>query len=114
MDPELVARALNFHGQQLTKRWESEHGAPAVRDLDYEEFAKRAKDLGFQDRAKRIKLHQFMVDKAPCLFKAEKNLKEARTYAFEANDEGNIDVQLQKYIFISWFLYRVLSFGSTN
>jgi len=87
MDPELVARALNFHGQQLTKLWESEHGAPAVRDLDYEEFAKRAKDLGFQDRAKRIKLHQFMVDKAPCLFKAEKNSKEARTYAFEANDE---------------------------
>jgi len=87
MDPELVARTLNFHGQQLTKLWESEHGTPAVRDLDYEEFSKRSKDLGFQDRAKRIKLHQFMVDKASSLFKSEKNSKDAKTFAFETNDE---------------------------
>lgn len=90
MDPELVARALNFHGQQLSKLWESEHGGSAIRDLDYEEFSKRAKDLGFQDRAKRIKLHQFMVDKASYLFKAEKNSREARTFAFETNDEGSM------------------------
>jgi len=113
MDPELVARTLNFHGQQLTKLWESEHGTPAVRDLDYEEFSKRSKDLGFQDRAKRIKLHQFMVDKASSLFKSEKNSKDAKTFAFETNDEGNIQLKLAGIFSNIPILYRLLSYGST-
>ena len=32
-----------------------------------------------------------MVDKAAHLYKADKKSKEAKTFAFEANDEGNVD-----------------------
>ena len=50
MDPELVVQTLNFHGQQLTKEWESERGAASIqsnsmKDLDYQVFQKRSKDL---------------------------------------------------------------------
>ena len=52
MDPELVVQTLNFHGQQLTKEWESERGAASIqsssmRDLDYQVFQKRSKDLRY-------------------------------------------------------------------
>nr|CAG4641680.1 EOG090X05S8 [Eurycercus lamellatus] len=91
MDPELVVQSLNFHGQQLTKMWDSERGTASLqvstlRDLDYQVFQKRSKDLGFQERAKRMRMHQFIVDKAPQLFKADKKSKdsaqiESYTYA---------------------------------
>lgn len=48
MDPELVAQTLNFHGQQLTKLWESERGAlqsSVSKSLDYQSFQQRSKDL---------------------------------------------------------------------
>lgn len=92
MDPELVVQTLNFHGQQLTKEWESERGAASIqsssmKDLDYQVFQKRSKDLSFQERGKRIRLHQFIVDKAPQLFKADKTAKESLSWAFKAEDE---------------------------
>ncbi|XP_046652917.1 serine/arginine repetitive matrix protein 2-like isoform X1 [Daphnia pulicaria] len=92
MDPELVVQTLNFHGQQLTKLWENERGAASLqvaslRDLDYQVYQKRSKDLGFQERGKRIRMHQFIVDKAPQLFKAEKKPKESVNSALQAQDE---------------------------
>nr|CAG4640008.1 EOG090X05S8 [Daphnia pulex] len=94
MDPELVVQTLNFHGQQLTKLWENERGAASLqvaslRDLDYQVYQKRSKDLGFQERGKRIRMHQFIVDKAPQLFKAEKKPKESVNSALQTQDEGN-------------------------
>ena len=52
MDPDLVAQTLNFHGQQLTKIWETDRGAASLqanslRDLDYQVYQKRSKDLGY-------------------------------------------------------------------
>lgn len=44
----------------------------------------------FQERGKRIRLHQFIVDKAPQLFKADKTAKESLSWAFKAEDEGNL------------------------
>ena len=43
----------------------------------------------FQERGKRIRLHQFIVDKAPQLFKAEKKPKESVNSALKSQDEGN-------------------------
>lgn len=114
MDPELVAQTLNFHGQQLTKIWETDRGAASLqanslRDLDYQVYQKRSKDLGyyltsiyllllftnfsmlrFQERGKRMRMHQFIVEKAPQLFnKAEKQTKDGVVWAFKSKDEGN-------------------------
>ena len=44
----------------------------------------------FQERGKRIRMHQFIVDKAPQLFKADKKAKESVSWAFKAEDEGKL------------------------
>ena len=41
----------------------------------------------FQDRVKRMKVHQFIVDKAPQLFKAD--MKASKTTLSQPTDEGN-------------------------
>lgn len=73
LDPQLLSRTLNFHGQQLQKVWEGEFGENDlarrnVKDLDFQVYAHRQKNLSFQDRAKRLKLHQFIIKKANALF----------------------------------------------
>lgn len=115
MDPELVVQTLNFHGQQLTKLWENERGVASLqvvssRDIDYQVYQNRSKDLGyvynnscclyyiddcwicvfrFQERGKRIRLHQFIVDKAHQLYKAEKKPKDTVCCGSKLQDEGN-------------------------
>ncbi|XP_065575369.1 tetratricopeptide repeat protein 14 homolog isoform X2 [Artemia franciscana] len=74
MDPELVKRSLNYHGQQMTRIWGVERGNKPlqgfnVKDLDYHEYQKRAKELAMQDRTKRVKIQHFIVEKAERLFK---------------------------------------------
>lgn len=73
MDPELVARAINFHGLPLQKMWEGERGVDDLPKLglanpDYSLYQARQKLLTFQDRAKRLKLHQFISKKAEFLY----------------------------------------------
>jgi hypothetical protein len=51
MDPDLVVQSLNFHGQQLTKQWETERGAASLqaanlKGLDYQAHQQRSKELG--------------------------------------------------------------------
>lgn len=92
MDPELVVQTLNFHGQQLTKLWENERGVASLqvvssRDIDYQVYQNRSKDLGFQERGKRIRLHQFIVDKAHQLYKAEKKPKDTVCCGSKLQDE---------------------------
>ncbi len=45
--------------------------------------------FSFQERGKRLRMHQFIVDKAPQLFKAEKKSKDAASSALKSQDEGN-------------------------
>ncbi|XP_075213498.1 uncharacterized protein LOC142319753 isoform X2 [Lycorma delicatula] len=82
LDAELVARAINFHGQPLQKIWESERGEGDLQksnvDLDFGVYAQRQKHLNFQDRGKRLKLHQFIAKKANVLFDPELNEREER------------------------------------
>lgn len=73
LNSHLLAKALNFHGQQLQKLWESEHGEHDlsrrnVRDLNFHVYGQRQKTLSFQDRGKRLKLQQFIVKKADAIF----------------------------------------------
>lgn len=83
LNPQLISRAINFHGQQLQKLWEGEHGETdlgrrGVKDLNFQVYGQRQKTLSFQDRGKRLKLQQFIVKKAnvifsiqPCGFKTD-------------------------------------------
>lgn len=76
LNSQLVTQAMNFHGQQLQKMWESERGEQDlsknnIRDLNYEFYNKRSKHLSFQDRGKRLKLQQFIVKKANLIFSNE-------------------------------------------
>lgn len=73
MDPSLVSKSLNFHGQQLQKMWEGERGDNdipkiGVSQLDFAAYQSRQKHLSFQDRGKRVMLHQFIAKEAPSLF----------------------------------------------
>lgn len=69
----LIAKSLNYHGQQLQKIWESERGENDLYKIgvptpDYAEYQVRQKFLNFQDRGKRLKLQQFIAKKASFLF----------------------------------------------
>jgi hypothetical protein len=52
LSAELIARALNFHGQQLQKLWDSERGEADltkngvnVKELDFGVYQQRQKQL---------------------------------------------------------------------
>lgn len=73
MDPNLVEKAIGFHGIPLQKIWEGERGDAdlsrvGVVNPDYLVYQSRQKSLTFHDRAKRFKLHQFLVKKADVLY----------------------------------------------
>lgn len=72
----LIAKSLNYHGQQLQKIWESERGENDLYKIgvptpDFAEYQARQKYLNFQDRGKRLKLQQFIAKKANFLFDVE-------------------------------------------
>lgn len=51
LDSALIARSLNYHGQQLKKAWESERGEHdlqrlSVENVDFAVFQERQKYLG--------------------------------------------------------------------
>lgn len=73
LNPQLISRTINFHGQQLQKLWEGEFGdndlgRRNVKDLNFIVYGQRQKNLSFQDRGKRLKLQQFIVKKANVIF----------------------------------------------
>ena len=58
---DLVTRALNYHGQQLTSFFKE---TPVFHDLDlknvdYHLYHQRSKELRMEDRGKRLLLHRF-------------------------------------------------------
>lgn len=73
LDPDLVEKAIGFHGLPLQKIWEGERGDAdlsriGVTNPDYSVYQSRQKTLTFHDRAKRFKLHQFISKKADILY----------------------------------------------
>lgn len=84
LDPELVKRAIGFHGLPLQKIWEGERGDAdlsriGVSNPDYSVYQSRQKTLTFHDRAKRFNLHQFLSKKADSLYDSEVNRLPLRT-----------------------------------
>ena len=59
---DLITRALNYHGQQLTSFFKE---TPVFHDLDlknvdYHLYHQRSKELRMEDRGKRLLLHRYM------------------------------------------------------
>ncbi|KAG5883059.1 hypothetical protein JTB14_010447 [Gonioctena quinquepunctata] len=76
LNSQLLASALNFHGQQLQKLWEGEFGETDltrrnIKDLNFNIYGQRQKNLSFQDRGKRLKLQQFLIKKANAIYSLE-------------------------------------------
>ncbi|XP_017777148.1 PREDICTED: tetratricopeptide repeat protein 14 isoform X2 [Nicrophorus vespilloides] len=99
---DLVVNAINYHGQQFEKIWESEHGeqdGSKFRDVNYEVHNRRNKHLSFQDRGKRLKLQQFMARKADVLYAKENFEKtEIPQTAVVSEDMYAIIPSLETYI----------------
>ena len=58
---DLITRALNYHGQQLTSFFKE---TPVFHDLDlknvdYHLYHQRSKELRMEDRGKRLLLHRY-------------------------------------------------------
>ncbi|XP_033207659.1 tetratricopeptide repeat protein 14 homolog [Belonocnema kinseyi] len=73
MEGRLVAQALNYHGQQLQKVWESDRNESELAKLNLKEpsfeiFQQRQKTLSLADIGKRLKLQQFIAKKANVLY----------------------------------------------
>lgn len=73
INSQLLSKALNFHGQQLQKLWESEFGENDlsrrnIKDLNFHVYGQRQKNLSFQDRGKRLKFQQFLIKKSNSIF----------------------------------------------
>ena len=66
--------------------------------------------FSFQERGKRLRMHQFIVDKAPQLFKAEKKSKDAASSVLRSQDEGNFTIFIFSHALS--FEFRSLMFSS--
>lgn len=73
IDYAQVERSIGFHGAPMQKVWEGERGdadlSRANVKPDFSVYHSRQKNFSFQDRAKRLKLHQFLAQKAPILYR---------------------------------------------
>ena len=65
---DLVVRALNYHGQQLTSflKETPAYNELDLKNVDYHLYQQRSRELRMEDRGKRLLLHRFIsqnVDK---------------------------------------------------
>uniref|UniRef100_T1INB4 Uncharacterized protein n=1 Tax=Strigamia maritima TaxID=126957 RepID=T1INB4_STRMM len=77
MEPELLERALNFHGNDLLRSMAKFCGMDILtlvdpRQVTYSDFHKRYKDPKLEDGAKRCRILEFICRKAHMLFKKPK------------------------------------------
>lgn len=94
LNPEWVAKSLEYHGQPLQKVWEGEHGIQSlhtigVQNPDFTLYYKRQKQFVFQDRAKRLKIHSFIAKKANELFTTDPAKECARSNDLLATNNVN-------------------------
>ncbi|XP_032454896.1 tetratricopeptide repeat protein 14 homolog isoform X6 [Nasonia vitripennis] len=92
MDSHLIAQALNYHGQQLQKVWESERNESELlmlnlKEPSFEIYQQRQKTLSFSDRGKRLKLQQFIAKKADTLYDKSNLIRTADPIKQELGDE---------------------------
>ncbi|KAJ8683624.1 hypothetical protein QAD02_019416 [Eretmocerus hayati] len=92
MDSRLIVQALNYHGQQLQKVWESERNESELailnlKEPNFEIYQQRQKTLSFSDRGKRLKLQQFLAKKADALYDKTNLLRTADPIKQELGDE---------------------------
>lgn len=94
MDARLVGQALNYHGQQLQKVWESERNESELvilnlKEPNFEIYQQRQKTLSFSDRGKRLKLQQFIAKKADTLYDECNLTRLSPTVKRELGDDEN-------------------------
>ncbi len=83
---DLLHRALNWHGQQLTSFIQQAGGdsfaraSEAARGLDYHLYHSRGRELGAEGRGQRLLLHRFVAQNLDGLF-AERHTAEAEETA---------------------------------
>merc|ERR1719438_328823 len=67
---DLVVRALNYHGQQLTSFFRDTKVFEELdlKNVDYHVYHQRSKELRMEDRGKRLLLHRFISQHAEKLF----------------------------------------------
>ena len=83
---DLVVRALNYHGQQLTNFMKDQ---PLFRHLDlkgvdYHLYHNRSRELRMEDRGRRLLLHRFISQNMESLFR--KTEIESKTTSGQNND----------------------------
>ena len=87
---DLVVRALNYHGQQLTSFMKDQ---PIFRHLDlkgvdYHMYHNRSRELRMEDRGRRLLLHRFISQNLESLFKI-KNPEDKPATAARASIENS-------------------------
>jgi len=77
INSDLVTKALNYHGQQLTSFFKETKLFEELdlKNVDYHEYHQRSKELRMEDRGKRLLLHRFISQNAEKLFKENTNSK---------------------------------------
>merc|ERR1719270_2096596 len=72
---DLVVRALNYHGQQLTSFFKDTKVFEELdlKNVDYHVYHQRSKELRMEDRGKRLLLHRFISQHAEKLFQENSN-----------------------------------------
>ena len=60
LSSDLVVRALNYHGQQLTSfiKETNIYGQLDMKNVDYHLYHQRSRELRMEDRGKRLLLHR--------------------------------------------------------
>ena len=68
---ELVVRALNYHGQQLTSFMKETpvYSELELKNVDYHLYQGRSRELRMEDRGKRLLLHRFISQNVEKLYK---------------------------------------------
>merc|ERR1740128_519612 len=67
---DLVVRALNYHGQQLTSFMKEKkiYQQLDLKNVDYHLYHQRSRELRMEDRGKRLLLHRFISQNSDKLF----------------------------------------------
>jgi len=72
---DLVVRALNYHGQQLTSfmKEKTVYQQLDLKNVDYHLYHQRSRELKMEDRGKRLLLHRFISQNSDKLFSENPN-----------------------------------------
>jgi len=98
---DMVVRALNYHGQQLTNFMKDQ---PVFRHLDlkgvdYHLYLSRSKELRMEDRGRRLMLHKFIAQNTETLFRKQEGGSSSGAHAVSCEDVvPPIETFVTKYV----------------